>query len=93
EVLRSTSEISPAIASLKIEDSWSGLRPFAPDGFPVIGRTKEADNLYVATAHYRNGILLAPVTAKIIVDKIIANADSKYLEIYSPNRLLSASAQ
>lgn len=93
QILANTSEISPAIASLPIADQWSGLRPFAADGFPVIGKSQEGGNLYIATAHYRNGILLAPMTAQILVDKIVANTCSKYLEIYSPNRLSSATTE
>ncbi len=93
EILSATREISPSVAGLPIADQWSGLRPFAADGFPVIGRSEEAGNLYVATAHYRNGILLAPMTARILVSEIIAKTCSKYLEIYSPNRLSSATTQ
>ncbi|MEZ5343928.1 MAG: glycine oxidase ThiO [Pyrinomonadaceae bacterium] len=93
KILTTTSELSPSVAGLPIADRWSGLRPFTADGFPLIGRSEEADNLYLATAHYRNGILLAPMTASIVVDKIVSNAGSKYLEIYSPNRLSSATNQ
>lgn len=63
----------PAMADLKMTDAWSGFRPFAPDGLPVIG---ELDEMFVATAHYRNGILLAPVTAEIVADKIMNETDS-----------------
>ena len=79
-------EIAPGLVNLKIGESWAGLRPFAADGLPILGAFPEIENLHIATAHYRNGILLAPLTAKILADKIVENLDSKYLEIFSPKR-------
>jgi glycine oxidase len=85
-LLEAASEISPSLVSLEISDNWAGLRPFAADGLPVLGAFPEVENLHIATAHYRNGILLAPLTAKILADKIVENLDSKYFEIFSPRR-------
>lgn len=77
-------EISPGLGNLEIYEKWAGLRPRSADGLPILGVTPFNENLYVATAHYRNGILLAPLTAKILADKIIEDKDSKYLEVFSP---------
>ncbi len=79
-------EISPEFEKLSLKKTWAGLRPFAADGLPILGAFPEIENLFIATAHYRNGILLAPLTAKILADKIAGNAESKYLEIFSPRR-------
>ncbi|MDQ3712678.1 MAG: glycine oxidase ThiO [Acidobacteriota bacterium] len=79
-------EIAPEIRNLSLKKTWAGLRPFASDGLPILGTVPEIENLFVATAHYRNGILLAPKTAEILADKIVGNAESKYLEIFSPRR-------
>lgn len=79
-------EISPSLANLEIYEKWAGLRPRADDDLPVLGAPHEHGNLYLATAHYRNGILLAPLTAKILAAKIAENKNSKYLEVFSPNR-------
>ena len=79
-------EIVPSLINLEIADKWAGLRPFAADGLPVLGAISEIENLFIATAHYRNGILLAPLTARILADKIIRNADSEFLESFSPQR-------
>jgi glycine/D-amino acid oxidase-like deaminating enzyme len=57
-------EIAPELGGLEIVEKWAGLRPFAADGLPVIGKLPDAANLFISTAHYRNGILLAPLTAK-----------------------------
>jgi glycine/D-amino acid oxidase-like deaminating enzyme len=85
-------EIAPSLINLAPEESWAGLRPFAADGLPVLGAFPEIENLFVATAHYRNGILLAPKTAEILADRIVGNAESKYLKIYNPRRFQTAKA-
>jgi glycine oxidase len=91
--LRETAaEISSTLANLEIAEKWAGLRPFAADGLPILGGFGKIENLFVATAHYRNGILLAPLTAKIMAEKITGNLDSEYLEIFSPQRFHAARA-
>lgn len=85
-LLNAAFEISPEFENLALKKTWSGLRPFSPDGLPILGAFPEVENLFVATAHYRNGILLAPLTAKILADKIVGNNESKYLKIFSPCR-------
>ncbi len=85
-------EIAPSIANLRVDDSWAGLRPYTPDELPLIGKLDSYENLFIATAHYRNGILLAPMTAKILVDRILNQVDSTFLEICNPNRLKSVNA-
>lgn len=79
-------EIAPGLINLEIAESWTGLRPFAADGLPILGDFPGIENLFVATAHFRNGILLAPLTARILADKIVENINSKYLDVYSPCR-------
>jgi len=83
-------EISPGLSNLKISDKWAGLRPMSSDGLPILGELPEAKNLFIATGHYRNGILLAPITAKILAEKITKNLDSEYLQAFSPSRFLLA---
>ena len=79
-------EIAPRLADLPVAEKWAGLRPLAPDGFPVLGAFPEIENLFIATGHYRNGILLAPLTAEILANKLTGNSESEYLEIFSPRR-------
>jgi glycine oxidase len=85
-------EIAPSLVNLELNEKWAGLRPFATDGLPILGAFPEIENLFIATAHYRNGILLAPKTAEIIADAILGNAESKYLKIFSPRRFQTAKA-
>lgn len=78
--------MSSKFEKLSVKNTWAGLRPLAVDGLPVLGEFPEIKNLFIATAHYRNGILLAPLTAKIIADKITGNVESKFLKIFNPRR-------
>lgn len=76
----------PEMLNMPLIDSWSGFRPFAPDGLPVIG---EIEGKFIATGHYRNGILLAPLTAEIVADRMINGTDSEYFSHFSPGRFVS----
>lgn len=71
EALRTTAfELAPSLANLRIAEQWSGLRPATDDRQPIIGALPGVERAYIATAHYRNGILLAPLTAKLIAAQI-----------------------
>ena len=72
-ILRNALEISPTIANLPVVDMWAGLRPRASDGLPVLGPCDEIDGLFYATGHYRNGILLAPLTGELISKAIVSS--------------------
>jgi glycine oxidase len=82
--------IAPRIGEFNITDQWSGLRPFTGDGLPMIGSLAGIDGLFVATAHYRNGILLAPVTAKIVADEVVDGVNAADIKTFSPNRFTFA---
>ena len=84
------SEIAPLLANVEISDQWAGLRPMASDGQPVIGRVPEIEGLFIATGHYRNGILLTPITAKLIADEIAGNRSDKFIERFGVGRERSA---
>jgi glycine oxidase len=73
ELLREAYRVLPEIAELEFSDALAGLRPGTPDNAPVIGRGS-LDGLVVATGHYRNGILLAPITADAVA-AILAGDD------------------
>jgi glycine oxidase len=86
KILQNANEISPAISNLPIVDTWAGLRPRAPDGLPVLGPCVEIDGLFYATGHYRNGILLAPITGELISEAIVKGVASPLLAPFSPER-------
>jgi len=85
KILRAAVELAPQLARAEIVETWSGLRPDTPDHLPVIG-SAEVDGLFFATGHYRNGILLAPVTAKIIGEWILQGGSSFDASVFSPMR-------
>jgi glycine oxidase len=85
-ILANAQEISPAIANLPIVDTWAGLRPRAPDNLPVLGPCDEIGGLFYATGHYRNGILLAPVTGELIAEAVVGGVTSPLLGPFSPSR-------
>ena len=77
-------QLSSCTAKLAIKEMWTGLRPSTPDGLPVLGHA--ANGLIYATGHYRNGILLAPITASIVSALVMNRPSPIPLEPYSPSR-------
>ncbi|GGY03728.1 putative D-amino acid oxidase [Litchfieldella qijiaojingensis] len=67
----SATRIVPALADCEIEHHWAGLRPGSPDGIPFIGRLPGFDNLHVNAGHYRNGLVLAPASTRLLVDQLL----------------------
>lgn len=78
-------EIAPTVAGFPLVDYWSGLRPMSSDAMPVIGESKSIKGLYYAVGHYRNGILLAPVTAKLLAEEIVTGEKQFLLKDFAPN--------
>jgi glycine oxidase len=89
QILDAALELAPALHDAKIVEEWSGLRPGTPDLLPIIGPTDIA-GLWLAAGHYRNGILLAPATAKIMRDWIVTGKSNFNAESFSPLRFATA---
>jgi glycine oxidase len=66
ELKRESQTLVPALAQLELCEQWAGLRPWTADQMPLIGSSRETPRLLYAAGHFRNGILLAPLTAKRI---------------------------
>jgi glycine oxidase len=81
-------EIAPAIGELPLIDAWAGLRPRGEDDLPILGKSAEVEGLFYATAHYRNGILLAPITGELIAAQVTrgAAAQTREMSAFSPER-------
>jgi glycine oxidase len=84
--------LAPALADADIVETWAGLRPATPDQLPIIGPT-DIPGLLIATGHYRNGILLAPVTAKLIREWIVEGKTDFSVERFSPLRFSVTSSR
>jgi len=91
KIFSGVNELVPELASAEITETWSGLRPGTPDQLPILGPT-DREGLLLATGHYRNGILLAPVTAKLIAEWITERTTSLNWEEFSPMRFARENA-
>ncbi len=85
ELLRDATELLPGIGELVLEEMSAGLRPAAPDSAPIIGRGA-TEGLLWATAHYRNGVLLAPVTAEAVAGMLLGDPVDEVLAPFGPAR-------
>jgi glycine oxidase len=78
-------ELVPGLAESKVHEDWAGLRPGTADELPVLGETSTA-GYFAATGHYRDGILLAPITAQVMTDVILGKPVSHDLKPFSAAR-------
>lgn len=88
-ILHAAIELVPDLASAAVVETWSGLRPDTPDHLPVLGPT-DIEGFTIATGHYRNGILLAPITARLIREQVTEGTTSLPMESFSPLRFAAA---
>lgn len=79
-------ELLPEARSASLQEVRVGLRPASADGLPIIGPLPSAPRVVVATGHYRNGVLLAPVTAAIVRDYLLEGLRDRALEWTGPER-------
>jgi glycine oxidase ThiO len=87
-LLQRASAFCPSLADARVLETWAGVRPGTDTHAPLMGET-QADGLFVASGHYRNGILLAPITAKIMADLIIDGEASTLARHFWPSAYIS----
>jgi glycine oxidase len=92
-LLAAAREAAPQIAFARVLETWAGLRPGTPDDLPIIGADPRVANVFYATGHYRNGILLAPITALAISDLIIDGKSPIDLNDFSVERFVVSVAE
>lgn len=83
---RMAAELVPSLRRAAVASEWAGLRPGSPDDLPILGRLPKRQNVYVATGHFRNGILLAPITGKLMTQLICGEKTEMSLKPFSPAR-------
>lgn len=83
-LLMKAAVLYPQFADRNVLEKWVGIRPGTPDHAPYLGRV--AERLFVAAGHHRNGILLAPITAKIMADLILEGRGDEKVAAFSPVR-------
>jgi glycine oxidase len=82
-------ELLPHASGARIESVKVGLRPSLPDGLPAIGPFAAAPRVIAATGHYRSGVLLAPLTAELVVKHLLDGEDDALLAVTSPDRFVA----
>ncbi len=79
-------DLIPALHDVEFRLAWCGRRPTTPDGLPFIDRISGLDNLFLAGGHFRNGVLLAPATGKLLSDWIVADSPAPELAPFVTTR-------
>jgi glycine oxidase len=86
DLLEAVSDLVPHAWTAGFRGARVGLRPATPDALPIIGASCVLPNLMYATGHYRNGVLLAPLTAKLVADAMLDGTIDPMLAAVSPQR-------
>jgi glycine oxidase len=92
QLLSGALELAPGLASASVDETWAGLRPASPDHLPILGPT-DLGGLLIATGHFRSGIVLAPVTARLMREWVTESRVSIDCERFSPLRFADARHQ
>lgn len=85
-IIKHITKLAPSLSNAKITKHLVGLRPRSKDGMPAIGPIPDWDGLHIASGHFRSGILLGPISGKIMSDFITTGHGSTFLEYFSPAR-------
>jgi glycine oxidase len=86
DLLDASCDLVPHAWQASFAGTRVGLRPGTPDQMPIIGRSRRIDGVVYATGHFRNGVLLAPLTARLVADLIAADREDPMLRHTSPQR-------
>jgi glycine oxidase len=89
KILSAAIEVIPEFANARIEETWAGLRPDSPDHLPILGPA-DVDGLVIATGHFRSGVLLTPITARLVRQWITERSVELDWERLSPMRFIEA---
>lgn len=84
-LVRGAAGLVPLLAECAPCETWAGLRPKAPDAAPILGPAPGCANLFLATGHFRNGILLTPITGTVLAD-LVDGTELRDLAPFSPAR-------
>lgn len=88
-LLSAAPAVCPALAHARFDRAWTGLRPGSSDELPIVGPAPGWQNVTIATGHYRNGIMLAPVTAAIVADFVLRGETALPAAPWDPARFAS----
>ena len=89
KILRQTAALFPRLARLQVIRTFAGLRPYTPDGLPILGPVRGINNFYMAAGHEGDGIALAPVTGWLMARMLLSLETDMDLSAFSPDRFMS----
>jgi glycine oxidase len=84
-LLTAAFELIPGTRAARLSRTWCNFRPYTPDERPLLGPT-EVEGLILASGHYRTGILLAPITAEVVVASVLGHGSPVELDAFRPDR-------
>jgi glycine oxidase len=90
QLLHDAWQVLPAISELQLVETHAGLRPGSPDNAPMLGVSPSVEGLVIATGHFRNGILLTPVTADAIAELLLTGLTPDIIRPFIPGRVACA---
>ncbi|MDM5336988.1 glycine oxidase ThiO [Fictibacillus enclensis] len=88
QLLDGAIKVVPGIRNGEWEKAWSGFRPQTPDGLPYMGKHPNHSNIYFAAGHFRNGILLSPITGQWITELVCGRKEEQSLNEFAPERFV-----
>ena len=89
ELLTAAPRLVPALARCTFRTAWAGLRPATPDRLPVIGPLPGIEGLLLATGHYRNGVLLSPITGRLVAEYVLGKETGDDARVFLPERWIA----
>jgi glycine oxidase len=89
-LLSAAIDLLPSLERAHFDEVRVGFRPKTADELPIIGRSEGTPRVFYAVGHYRNGVLLAPLTALLMADLVLENRERAELELVRPGRLANA---
>lgn len=88
-LLNMAPSLVPSLLSAPFDSAWAGLRPASADGMPILGRLTDWNNAFAACGHFRNGILLTPITGEVMAHEIVDGKQHPLIEAFRPQRFES----
>ena len=91
DIIKQTASVLPALSQFQVIRTFAGLRPFTPDGLPLLGPVKTLDGFVMAAGHEGDGIALSPITGHLMAQALLQKDMDIELEPFSPDRFESGS--
>jgi len=86
KIIRQTAAILPVLENFQVIRTFAGLRPYTPDGLPILGPVKSLDGFFMAAGHEGDGIALSPATGDIMANMLLGRKSHILLDAFSPDR-------